>query len=104
MASLSWQDIALQKQNHRNETIAKLSPPVPDVPDELPQDVTSIPGDLLSTRELEITERSPEALVSALAAGEFTSVEVTKAFLRRAAIAQKLVYLPLSCLITIAHT
>ena len=104
MTSLSWQDIARQKHDHRNETIAKISPTVPDVPDELPQDVTGVPGDLLTARELEITESSTEALVSALAVGELTSVEVTKAFLRRAAIAQKLVCLPLSYSAIIAHT
>lgn len=89
-----WQNIALKKQEHRNKSIAKITPSIPDVPHELPRDVTGVPNTLLDAREVEITERSTEALASALALGELTSVEVTKAFLRRAAIAQKLVSFP----------
>ncbi|KAL8831872.1 MAG: hypothetical protein Q9191_000624 [Dirinaria sp. TL-2023a] len=91
MTTISWQDIALQKQDHRDKSIAKVTPPIPDIPDQLPRDVTGVPKNLLDGREVNITERSTEALVSALARGELTSVEVTRAFLRRAAIAQKLV-------------
>ena len=95
MAPISWQDVAVQKQDHRNRTIAQISPSVPDVPDVLPQNVTGLPSVFLNAREVDITERSTEALASALATGGLTSVEVTKAFLRRAAIAQKLVCSPL---------
>lgn len=91
MDTLSWQDIAIRKQDHRNKSIAKLNPPVPNIPDELPRDVTGVPRDLLEAREVNITEMSTEELVAALATGDLTSVEVTKAFLRRAGVAQKLV-------------
>ena len=93
MAVKSWQGIALQKQDHRDRTIAAVKPPMPRVPDDLPQDVSGLPGVLLDARELDITERPAEALASALTLGDLTSVEVTNAFLRRAAIAQKLVCL-----------
>lgn len=55
---------------------------------------------LLSPRELEITETySAESLVELLATRQITSLEVTTAFCKRAAIAQQLVRSPfaLSC-------
>ena len=90
MAGPSWQDIALQVQNHRDITLDEVQPPIPDIPDELPQDVTAMPRRLLSPREVEITDMVTEDLVSSLAVGKLTSTEVVKAFLRRAALAQKL--------------
>lgn len=51
---------------------------------------------LLSELELEITEKyTAKELVQKLATGEFKSVDVTRAFCKRAAIAQQLVF-PLS--------
>ncbi|KAI9794120.1 MAG: hypothetical protein M1835_006801 [Candelina submexicana] len=88
---LTWQEIAQDMQKHRDETIAEVQPSIPDVPRELPRNVTLIPAELLSTREIELTETSPEKLVAALAEGDLTSVELTNAFLRRAGLAQKLV-------------
>lgn len=81
-------------QNHRDDTIAKVQPPIPDVPYELPRNVTSIPAELLSAREIELTETAPEKLVAELAEGTLTSTELTNAFLRRAGLAQKLVSHP----------
>ncbi|KAI9715450.1 MAG: hypothetical protein M1812_005926 [Candelaria pacifica] len=88
---LTWQEIAHNVQQHRDATIAKVKPSIPDVPLELPRNVTSIPSELLSAREIELTETSPERLVTALAEGVLTSTELTNAFLRRAGLAQKLV-------------
>ena len=78
-------------KEHRDVTIAEVEPPVPDVPSDLPRNVTSIPKKLLSLAEITITETTPEQLVADLAAGKLTSKEVTNAFLRRAGLAQKLV-------------
>lgn len=88
---MGWQEVADKAQKHRDKTISQVQPPVPDVPSELPLDVTPIPRALLHPKEVKITEMSPEDLVRALAAGVLTSTEVTNAFLRRAAVAQKLV-------------
>ncbi|KAI9702417.1 MAG: hypothetical protein M1836_000896 [Candelina mexicana] len=88
---LTWQEIAHNMQKHRDETIAEVQPSIPDVPRELPRNVTLIPAELLSTREIELTETSPEKLVAALAEGDLASIELTNAFLRRAGLAQKLV-------------
>lgn len=46
---------------------------------------------LLSTRELEITNSSATDLVAKMAAGDLSSVDVTTAFCKRAALAQQLV-------------
>ncbi|KAF3399618.1 hypothetical protein DPV78_007112 [Talaromyces pinophilus] len=91
MGRKSWQEIAQIAQDVRDESIAQVQPPVPGVPDDLPLNVTSIPKQLLTSREIEITETAPEVLVQKLASGDWTCVEITNSFLRRAGLAQKLV-------------
>jgi amidase len=88
----TWQETAKQLQEHRDETIAAIEPKLPALPSELPLNVTGIPKKILTERELELTESPPEDLITVLAAGYVTSVEITKAFLRRAALAQKVVH------------
>lgn len=91
MANTSWQDVAKTAQDLRDASIGRINPPVPDVPSDLPRDVTNVPKHLLAPDEVLITETSPEDLTTALASGKFTSTAVTNAFLRRAGLAQKLV-------------
>lgn len=91
MAGKPWQEIAQIAQEVRDKSIAQVQPTVPEVPEDLPLNVTSIPKQLLTPREIEITETTPEILVQKLASGEWTCVEVTNSFLRRAGLAQKLV-------------
>lgn len=86
-----WQDIATEAQQYRDRTIASITPPVPGVPDGLPLNVTGLPKQLLSTSEVEITEKPAEELIALLTKGLLSSVEVTQAFLRRAGLSQKLV-------------
>ena len=86
-----WQAIAKEAQRYRDDTLSRVQPSIPEVPDELPLNVTGLPKQLLSEKEVSITESLPEDLVSALAAGKLSSTEVTSAFLRRAGLAQKLV-------------
>ena len=86
----SWKSIAQRAQDHRDETPTAVQPPVLDITN-LPQDSTSVPKMILTTDELSITESDPEKLIARMASGELSSVQVTNAFLRRAAIAQKLV-------------
>ena len=93
----SWQDIAKEAQEYRDASIARVRPLVPDVPTELPDSVAHFPRELLSHEEIQITETSPEDLVTALAFGDLSSVTVVKAFLRRAGLAQKLVNITLPC-------
>lgn len=95
MARKPWQEVAKLAQEARDKSVALVQPPVPDVPADLPLNVTEIPKQLLTPSEIEITETPPEALVQKLASGELTSVAVITAFLRRAGLAQKLVNLEL---------
>jgi amidase len=90
----SWEELAADKR-------ARLAKTIPDewkvqtLPAE--DSVIDFPkkSGILSEAELKITEASAADLVSKLAAGELTSVEVTLAFCKRAAIAQQLVGSPL---------
>lgn len=50
-----------------------------------------IPSEVLEPEEIRITSLPPEELVQLLASGQLTATTVTKAFLRRAGLAQKLV-------------
>ncbi|KAB8201227.1 amidase signature domain-containing protein [Aspergillus parasiticus] len=86
----SWQEIAQGVQKTRDDSIARVDPPIPSLPTVLPDRVIDIPRQLLSPSEVSITETSAEDLVVSLAAGELTAIAVARAFLRRAAIAQKL--------------
>ncbi|KAL8697489.1 MAG: hypothetical protein Q9201_007104 [Fulgogasparrea decipioides] len=90
MTTTSWEDIAKTAQDLRDASIALVDPPIPEVPSELPRDVTGIPKILLTTDEVLITQTPPEELVTALASGKLTSIAVVNAFLRRAGLAQKL--------------
>ena len=90
MSKPTWQDIAKIAQDHRDASIRRVEPPIPNVPDQLPLDRTDIPKYLLSTEEAVITQTAPEDLVAYLASGKYTSTAVITAFLRRAGIAQGL--------------
>jgi amidase len=88
----TWQEIAADKRARLAACIPKewlITPP----PDSV-LNVTHIPREcgLLSPKEIEITETSDVAiLLQKLASGELSSVEVTTAFCKRAAIAQQTV-------------
>ncbi|PYI04565.1 glutamyl-tRNA amidotransferase subunit A [Aspergillus sclerotiicarbonarius CBS 121057] len=86
----AWQDLAQQFQADRDRSIAQVEPAIPVLPETLPSRVIDIPRQHLTPLELAITESRPEALVESLAAGKLTATSVIKAFLRRAAIAQRL--------------
>ena len=84
-----WQTIAQIAQQHRDATLAQIEPPIPDI-DPLPLDSTNVAKTLLTPDELSITEADPVDLISKLSSQRLTATEVVKAFLRRAALAQKL--------------
>ncbi|KAL7629764.1 hypothetical protein AAE478_001287 [Parahypoxylon ruwenzoriense] len=87
----TWQDVAADRQRHRDATVAEVQPPVPDIrPEDIPLNTTGIPGKLLTEEEIEITSTDVEDLVKRIASGEWSSTAVTNAFLRRAGLAQKL--------------
>ncbi|KAL8730858.1 MAG: hypothetical protein Q9166_003785 [cf. Caloplaca sp. 2 TL-2023] len=90
MATSSWKDVAATAQKLRDASISRIDPPVPDVPQDLPLNVTNIPKQLLTIDEVLITETAPETLITSLATGKLPSIAVVNAFLRRAGLAQKL--------------
>lgn len=96
-SSSSWQETAKRTQEYRDKTVAAVNPP--EVPiEQLSLNVSKIPQDVLDPKDVELTETTPETLLKQLASGDITSVDLTKAFLRRAALAQKLVsYLLVPC-------
>lgn len=89
--SLPWKYIAAKKKQEQNDSIPKewlIST------DTERLDVRSIPKEcgLLSTKELEITETvDVGVLLTKLAKAEWSSVEVTTAFYKRATVAHQLV-------------
>ena len=90
--STSWQELAAEKKARQIASIPKewfITPPANSV-----LDVTDVPTTcgLLSVRELEITTISDiTILLHKLATGEWSSVEVTTAFCKRAIVAQQVV-------------
>ena len=86
----AWEEIAREAQDYRDSTIARLSPPAPAVPSELPKNVTTLTGQLLDHRILSITSLLPEELLSCIVSGQLSAVEVSHAYLQRAAVSQGL--------------
>lgn len=88
----SWKDLVADKKRRQEESIPKewlITPPPASV-----LDVTTIPESigLLSPRELEITNTTDVSiLLQKLVTAEWSSVEVTTAYYKRAIIAQQLV-------------
>ena len=88
----SWQEIAADRQRHRDASISQFlpSPPPALLTDPLPLNTTGIPRSILSDEDLAITDTNVEDLVAKLASGQWSATLVTKAFLARAAVAQTL--------------
>jgi amidase len=98
--SKDWQAIAEAK---RASVAASLPTewqiPTAHLPSNDITNVTSIPTTcgILTPREIEITDSlTAEGLVEKLSRGEYTAVEVTRAFCKRAVIAHQLVCPPFS--------
>ncbi|TVY51642.1 putative amidase [Lachnellula cervina] len=85
----TWQEVAADRQKYRDTTLATIQPAIPDIPSPSLNTI-SIAKDVLTTEEIKITESKVEELAPQLARGELSAVTVVKAFLRRAALAQKL--------------
>ncbi|KAG9238029.1 amidase signature domain-containing protein [Amylocarpus encephaloides] len=85
----TWQEVAADRQKHRDATLAIVEPPLPDTLPDIPLHTIPIAKAILSVEEIQITESTVEDLVPGLAKGEISSVKVVAAFLRRAVLAQK---------------
>ncbi|KAH7400268.1 amidase signature domain-containing protein [Cadophora sp. MPI-SDFR-AT-0126] len=84
----TWQEVAADRQKHRDATISAIDPPLPEITD-IPLNTIPLAKKYLTAEEIKITESYVEDLVVQLANGEISSTTVIKAFLRRAALAQK---------------
>jgi amidase len=96
----TWQEVAADRQAHRDATIALIEPTIPNIAN-IPLNTLPIAKQVLTAEEIKITESTVEGLAEAVAKSEFSAVTVTKAFLRRAALAQKAVCLTLSFLFSL---
>ncbi|KAI7493968.1 acetamidase [Hortaea werneckii] len=88
-----WTDIAAKAQTRlRNSIPTELRIPHHKLPKDDQLDVTGFPKEcgLLTPEELKITESFATEIVGAIAAGEWTAEEVTRAFCKRAAVAHQL--------------
>lgn len=89
-----WQAIAKRKQEQREQKIsAEWRIPAATLPKEDVEDVFNFPqtSGCFTHRELELTSVDASTVVAKIAAGEWTSEEVTRAICKRAAVAQQLV-------------
>ncbi|EFR01577.1 acetamidase [Nannizzia gypsea CBS 118893] len=78
-------------QARREEALSKVDVDLSRIPEKFSGNVTDIPRQCLSQEDIGITESSAQSLLASLAQGAITATAVTKAFLRRAVVAQKLV-------------
>lgn len=92
MASETWQQKAQGVRDYRDATLSKVEPALPKLADPLPLSSMGIPKQALTAREYELTSNYDAlALLEMLRSKKVTSEELTRAFLRRAALAQQAV-------------
>ena len=101
----SWQDKAKSARDYRDATLSKVEPPLGPLPDPLPLSSQDLPKQLLTEREYELTQNYDAiVLLEMLRSKKVTSEELTRAFLRRAALAQYAVRSPASFLCRLDRT
>ncbi|SCV36201.1 related to general amidase [Fusarium fujikuroi] len=86
-----WQQKAAEARAHRDASLAKVEPPLKGVPavEQLPKNSLELVPHVLTPREIEITESyTVTELLQVLRERKISVEEVTRAFLRRAALAQ----------------
>lgn len=88
---MHWKALAADKKQRQLKSIPKDW--LVSLPPDSTLDVTGFPETcgLLNAREIEITNTLVDVLLEKLASGEWTSVDVTTAFYKRAIIAHQLV-------------
>jgi hypothetical protein len=79
----------------RDKSLAAIEQPLDldRIPHPLPLNVTQLPYGFLTDEEIKITALDVDELLAKLRSKQLSCVQVTKAFLRRAALAQQLVFL-----------
>jgi benzoyl-CoA reductase/2-hydroxyglutaryl-CoA dehydratase subunit BcrC/BadD/HgdB len=85
----TWVEKAKSARDYRDETLKKVDPPFDPLPDPLPLSSQDLPKKYLTPREYELTQNYDAIeLLEMLRSKKVTSEELTRAFLRRAALAQ----------------
>jgi hypothetical protein len=85
----SYKETVSAALQQRDIGLSKVEPKLQGIPDELPLSSQNLPQGILTAREIEITEKySVIELLGVLRKREIKVEEVTRAFLRRAALAQ----------------
>ena len=86
-----WTQLVAEKKQRQLNSIPRDW--LVSLPPDSTLDVTGFPETcgLLTAREIEMTNTSTDVLLEKLASGEWTSVDVTTAFYKRAIIAHQLV-------------
>jgi hypothetical protein len=91
MALEPWEEKAKSARDHRDATLSKVQPPLGPLPDPslLPLSSQHLPKQYLTKREYELTQdHDAIELLELLRTKKVSSEELTRAFLRRAALAQ----------------
>jgi amidase len=84
-----WKDKVAAVQRLRDASLAKVEPKLGDVPEQLPLNCRPLASTILTPQEIEITESyTVKGLLAKLRSRSISVEEVTRAFLRRAALAQ----------------
>jgi len=88
-----YKEIAAIAQKRRDDAIPKELLLPTSVMGQLPRNLTTVPKDSghFTSQELEIIEMSAEAILQNIKKRTWTSVQVTQAFCKAAAVAQQLV-------------
>ncbi|KAF2623063.1 amidase [Macroventuria anomochaeta] len=85
----AWEARAEIPRKIRDDSLLKVQPPLRGMPAVPPQNSQTLPNLVLTPRELELTQGySANELLAKLKTKELSSEELTRAFLRRAAVAQ----------------
>lgn len=85
----TWQEKVKAACDYRDATLAKVDPPLGPLPDPLPLSSQELPKLMLTPKEYELTQNYDAIeLLKMLREKTITSEELTRAFLRRAALAQ----------------
>lgn len=94
MVLARWEERAKSARDFRDETLSKVDPPLGPLPDPLPLSSQELPKKYLTPREYELTQNYDAIeLLEMLRTKKVTSEELTRAFLRRAALAQYAVWI-----------
>ena len=73
----TWQEIAADRQKHRDATISAIEPAVPDIKD-IPLNTVGIAKRVLTADEIKITESLVEDLAAQLAKGDIVAVQSSR--------------------------